>query len=249
MIFKRNQTKSAKLELSEITFDIDGETVPVAVRRNPQARRLTLRIEPGSGALKMSAPPHVGDSEIKRFAERNRHWVRAKRARMPALNRPEDGAMIAYFGIEHRIVATGKLRGLVAVDTIAGEPVLLVPGRSEHLCRRLADFMKARARHALAQQVERHSIVLGCRAAAIRITDTNSRWGSCSSRRTLSFSWRIIMAPPEILDYLAAHEVAHLLEMNHSDRFWDLVKQLCPQMERHRAWLRAHGSKLHAVQI
>ena len=95
----------------------------------------------------------------------------------------------------------------------------------------------------------RHSATLGVKAKSITMRDTTSRWGSCSSSGALNFSWRIIMAPPEVLDYLAAHEVAHLREMNHSDRFWALVAETCPNFEAHKAWLRTHGTGLHAVTV
>jgi len=90
---------------------------------------------------------------------------------------------------------------------------------------------------------------LNVRPKIVRITDTTSRWGSCSTTRTLSFSWRIIMAPPVVLRYLAAHEVAHLREMNHSPDFWNLVREICPDMDKHKAWLRTNGNRLHAISF
>jgi predicted metal-dependent hydrolase len=157
--------------------------------------------------------------------------------------------MLSYLGIEHRIMLSERLRGLVEVSRIGEEPVIIVPGDPKFVSRRLLDFLKKQARSELENAVARHSIALNVRAKQIRITDTTSRWGSCSTTRTLSFSWRIIMAPPEVLDYLAAHEVAHLREMNHSDRFWNLVRDICPEMDIHKTWLRRHGAKLHAVSL
>jgi predicted metal-dependent hydrolase len=109
--------------------------------------------------------------------------------------------------------------------------------------------LKKQARCDLVQAVERHAPNIGVKAKSITLRDTTSRWGSCSSSGALSFSWRIILAPPEVLDYLAAHEVAHLREMNHSPRFWKLVEENCSHFKSSRAWLKNHGSSLHAVLI
>ncbi len=230
-------------------IEANGEALPVRVVEHAKARRLTLRILPGGRALKLTVPPYVGDDQIDAFLDRNRDWASARIARLPQSVPLGEGATIPYLGVDHRIVHLDRLRGVVEVRDIAGEPSLLVPGEPDHVPRKVVDFLKKEARTHLNEAVARHAAVLGVRAKTIRITDTKSRWGSCSSTRTLSFSWRIVMAPEEVLDYLAAHEVAHLREMNHSDAFWSLVRQTCPQMERHRHWLRSHGARLHAVAL
>ena len=79
--------------------------------------------------------------------------------------------------------------------------------------------------------------------------DTRSRWGSCTSDGRLAFSWRIVMAPPYVIDYLAAHEVAHLAEMNHGPRFWTACRRLCPRTDEAKAWLKRHGTMLHAIDF
>ncbi|GIL01778.1 MAG: hypothetical protein BroJett030_16770 [Alphaproteobacteria bacterium] len=229
--------------------EADGLLLPVRIVEHAGARRLTMRIQPGGRALKVTVPPHVSDAQVDQFIERNRNWVAARVARIPATVAVAVGATIPYLGRGHRIVHLDRLRGVVEVRDIAGEPSLLVPGEPEQAGRKVAHFLKAQARQHLDRAVACHAGALGVRARAIRITDTVSRWGSCSTTRTLSFSWRIVMAPPEVLDYLAAHEVAHLVEMNHSPAFWAVVAELCPQMSRHRAWLRRHGGTLHAITI
>ena len=113
-----------------------------------------------------------------------------------------------------------------------GEPVMLVAGRVEYLPRRVVDFMKREAKRDLERAALRHAMMLGVRVKAIRLRDQTSRWGSCTATGHLSFSWRLIMAPPFVLDYLAAHEVAHLQEMNHTPRFWHLVESVCPETMR-----------------
>jgi len=124
---------------------------------------------------------------------------------------------------------------------------MLVAGRLEYLPRRVIDFMKREAKRDLERAALRHAMMLGVRVKAIRLRDQTSRWGSCTATGHLSFSWRLIMAPPFVLDYLAAHEVAHLREMNHSRRFWRLVESVCEDRERARAWLLAEGPALHAI--
>lgn len=230
-------------------LEADGRMLPVTVVDNAQARRLTLRILPGGRSLRVTTPPHVPEAEIDHFLARNRNWVAARLSRLPESVALGEGATIPYLGVEHRIVHLDRLRGVIEIREIAGAPALLVPGEPDHLPRKLVDFLKKQARIRLNAAVDRHARTLGVRPRTIRITDTTSRWGSCSSLRTLSFSWRIVMAPPEVLDYLAAHEVAHLREMNHSAAFWDLVRHACPDMERHRHWLRKNGARLHAVVL
>ena len=229
---------------------VAGDIVlPVAVTENARATRLTLRIVPGGQSLRLTVPPHVSEAQISDFLDRNRHWAAARIARLPAPVETGDGALIPFLGVDHRIVHVDRLRGVVEPATEDGIPVLRVPGSREAKSRRLLAFFKQEARTRLDEAVNRHAAALGVRARTIRITDTTSRWGSCSTTRTLSFSWRIVMAPGEVLDYLAAHEVAHLREMNHGAAFWALVRELCPQMEAHKTWLRRNGNRLHAVTI
>lgn len=231
------------------TLQVDDELLPVKVVEHPKSRRITLRLLPGGDGLKVTMPAHVSDLELDGFLRRNTNWVAARRARLPKMVAVRKGQMIPYLGLDHLVVCSGQKRGIVEAGAVDGAPVLIVPGDEKFMQRKLLDFFKKQARQIIAEAVVLHSGSLGVRARQIRITDTTSRWGSCSSTRTLSFSWRIIMAPPEVLDYLVAHEVAHLREMNHSDRFWTLVKEICPRMEAHKSWLRKNGSKLHAIQL
>ncbi len=225
-----------------------GRVLPVKVVENARATRLTLRIVPGGKSLTVTLPPHVSEAQVEQFLERNRNWVATRLSRLPEPVAADPGAMIPFLGVNHRIVRTQRLRGVVEAGFFACEPALLVPGESHTIGRKVTSFLKREARSRLDEAVLRHAATLGVRPRAIRITDTVSRWGSCSTTRTLSFSWRIVMAPPEVLDYLAAHEVAHLREMNHSPAFWALVRSLCPETDRHKAWLKHNGAGLHAIQ-
>ena len=231
-------------------LEIDGRQVDVRVVENPRTSRLTLRLVPASKtteSLKVTAPPGTPDDVVDSFLAKHRAWAAARLSRLPDVTRIAEGAVIPLRGLPHKIVHSGKARGVVNVGMEENGPVIRVHGDKAFLARKVADFLKRQARQDLTKAVARHSKSLGVKAKSITLRDTTSRWGSCSSSGALNFSWRIILAPPEVLDYLAAHEVAHLREMNHSDRFWAHVEAICQDMESHKAWLRSHGAKLHAV--
>lgn len=248
--FRRNgSAKNSISQRHDRHMEAGAYSLPVRVVDNPRATRLTLRIVPGGQALRLTTPPHVSDLQIDAFLDRNRKWVETRIARLPETVSLKDGVTISFLGVGHEIVFVEKLRGVVEPVLVSGNPVLRIPGEGASRGRKLLAFMKKEARTRLDKAVARHAAAANVRPRAIRITDTASRWGSCSTTRTLSFSWRIVMAPPEVLDYLAAHEVAHLREMNHGSAFWDLVRTLCPNMEQHKAWLRQNGPSLHAVSL
>lgn len=238
-----------QLQKRDRNFDIeiDGVLLPVQVKENDRAKRITLRLSPNGDVAKVTTPGHVSDDAIEEFVHRNRNWLATRIALLPERIELQHGAVIPFKGIEHLIISNGKTRGLVKVTEHEGQPCLEVPGERESTSRKLLAFLKREARKELDRVVNIHCAKIGVRAKHLRITDTTSRWGSCSTTRTLSFSWRIIMAPPEVLNYLAAHEVAHLREMNHSADFWALTKELCPDTDIQKGWLRANGGKLHAV--
>ena len=230
-------------------LDVDGVDVPVVISENSRSRRLTLRIVPGGKELRVSTPPKTPYREIDAFLHKHRGWVASKLAHMPDVQVLDNGAEIPLRGVPHRIVHQGRDRGLAKAVECDGEMQIHVFGDMRHLSRRVVDFLKKQARDDLLRAVGRHAAALGVQAKSITLRDTTSRWGSCSSSGALSFSWRIILAPPEVLDYLAAHEVAHLREMNHSPAFWKLVEKTCPHTKTSKAWLKAHGSTLHAIIV
>lgn len=225
-------------------LQVGDRTIEVALRRHARARRYTLRIHPkGHGAV-VTLPKRGSVAEAKSFVARHVDWLRDRLPPEAPTGLRAD-SLVPILGVRHRVVATGRDRGVVQIRTEANEPVLLVPGEGIHLERRVTDFLKRLARREFAAAVARHAKALGVRPTAIRIKDTTSRWGSASTTGTLSFSWRIVMAPPVVLDYLAAHEVAHLKEMNHSDRFWAICHRLAPQADEAKAWLKSYGRDLH----
>ena len=231
-------------------LEIDGRQIDVRITENPRTKRLTLRLVPASAtgeSLRVTVPPKTPDDEIDQFLERNKAWAATRLSRLPEITYITDGAVIPLRGEPHRIVHSGTGRGIVSVGTEEDGKVIRVFGDPKFLPRKVMDFLKNQARQELSKAVDRYSRELDVKARSITLRDTTSRWGSCSSSGALNFSWRIILAPPEVLHYLAAHEVAHLREMNHSDRFWKLVLQICPDMERHKVWLKTHGQELHTI--
>lgn len=241
---RRTPTPPPRPDHCEI--DIDGIPVRVALTWSPRASRYALRF---SGSLRQpvaTIPPRGSLAEAKRFIERHTGWLKARLDALPAATPIVDGARVPLRGVpvtvRHR-----QGRGLVHLEGSGELTLLIVPGESVHLARRVADFLKREARADFEAATARHAAALGVTVKAIRLGDPASRWGSCSTSGTIAYSWRVVMAPPFVLDYLVAHEVAHLREMNHSPRFWSLVHQLCPDMQAGKIWLARHGALLHAV--
>jgi predicted metal-dependent hydrolase len=221
--------------------------VKVKVRRNRRARRYSLRVlTPQDGAV-LTVPPRGTLEGARRFLYRHRDWLEERMADLPPLRTITAGARIPLRGSLHRIAHRPDRRGTVWIESDDNGPILAVTGGREHLPRRVVDYLKRQARRDIEAAVARHASKLRRRPRSVRLRDPKSRWGSCSAEGALSFSWRLVMAPPFVLDYLAAHEVAHLKEMNHGPDFWRLVERICPQTQRAEAWLRDHGPTLHAV--
>jgi predicted metal-dependent hydrolase len=219
---------------------------PVEVRRHPGARRLTLRVSRTRRTVIVTLPVQCDLDEAGSFITRNIEWVRARLDSLPVPVPFVDGVFIPLRGEPHRVVFTGPgRRGPVERRATASYPELCVSGQPEHAPRRLKDWLAKEAHRHLDERVDFHAKRLGVAAKRIAVRDQTSRWGSCSTTGVLSFSWRLILAPPEILDYVAAHEVAHLREMNHGPRFWSLVAKTMPALDDAKRWLQIYGMDLH----
>jgi len=199
----------------------------------------------------LTLPQACRMQEARRFLRSHLDWIRERLGHVPEPVPFVDGAAIPLRGRLHRICFVGARRhqGVVAVADDPTMPRLNVSGRAEHAARRLSDWLWAQARQDLDRCVNVHARTLGARPRRIGLRDQSSRWGSCSSNGVLSFSWRLILAPPHVLDYVAAHEVAHLVEMNHSARFWRLVARCVADVESAKRWLRTEGGELHRYGI
>ncbi|AXV16902.1 hypothetical protein CYG48_15105 [Neorhizobium sp. SOG26] len=249
LLKKPVRAKSKPPETVKRTLDIGSRTMPLTIRENRRATRITLRIEPGGRALALTVPAGLRKREIDDFLDRHQGWLLTKLAKFSSDNALSDGGFIPLRGVAHRIEHTGNLRGLTEAVLVDGQPVLKVSGMTDHMGRRLSAFLKKEARQDLEALVARHAASIRKPVKSLSMKDTRSRWGSCSWDGNLSFSWRIVMAPPLVIDYLAAHEVAHLKEMNHGPQFWALCGELCPRMDEARKWLKQNGSQLHAIDF
>ena len=221
------------------------EQYEVTVRRHPRARRYTLRVCERNGSVTMTIPPRGSLRHAHQFAARNADWIATRVKRLPARVPFADGTEVPLRGAMHRIAHRPRARGTVWIEHGESGPLICATGNAQHVARRVRDFLKREAKRDLQEATRRHAATLGVTIQKIGIRDTQSRWGSCSSDGALSYSWRLVLAPPFVLDYLAAHEVAHCRELNHSARFWRLVDQLTPERRRAEAWLRSHGNSLH----
>lgn len=236
-------------EPSSITVDYGGEIYVVRVRRHRQARRYTLRIHAANREVVLTMPPRGSLRQAKEFAQKHGAWIEARLKRLPDTVPFAHGIVLPLRGCEHRIDHRRSTRGTVWVEMNAEGHRLCVAGEKPHLPRRVRDYLKREAKRDLEIASRSAAQVLGVEIRRVSVRDQSSRWGSCSSTGVLSYSWRLILAPPFVLEYLAAHEVAHLVEMNHSRRFWRLVERICPDMDRAKAWLDAHGADLHRYGV
>lgn len=224
----------------EVVVDLGGRIVTVALRRSARARRMCLRLDPVFGPV-VVLPPRAGLAEAERFLGQQRIWLAERLARLPERVPLVPGARIPLLGREHEIRHRPDARGGVWAE----DGVLNVSGQAEHVPRRALDFLRAEARRHILPHAFRLAGRLGRVPARVTLRDTRSRWGSCSSRGDLSFSWRLVLAPEEVLVYVVAHEVAHLAELNHSPAFWATVAGLAGDPGPAKRWLKAQGGRLH----
>ena len=241
----RSAPKKPSVVTRERIHAVAGRELPLRVLENPRAKRLTLRIETGGKGLRVTIPPGLPDREVQSFLVRHQGWIESRIAKMPDQAGLRAGVKIPIRGVPHLITHQS---GRGTVDLLEGN-ILLVHGDPAHLSRRIADYLKREVKRDIEQLVARHTATVGRKAKAVRFKDTKSRWGSCTSDGVLSFSWRIGMAPAPVINYLVAHEVAHLIEMNHGPKFWKLCHELCPDTERCKAWLKRNGSALQAIDF
>ncbi len=217
--------------------------VTINLRKSGRARRISLRVSRLDGRVTLTQPIGVSEKIARDFADEKADWIRAQLQEQPTSQTVTWGTIIPVAGEELQIAPAAN-RSV----TIEGKK-LLVPGPQERVPARLVGFLKHLARDRLAAASDHHAHRLGVTYQRISLRDTRSRWGSCSSAGGLMYSWRLIMAPPAVLDYVAAHEVAHLREMNHSAAFWELVAQTYGDYAAPRRWLREQGTALHRYRF
>jgi predicted metal-dependent hydrolase len=218
----------------------EGRELPLRVRRNPRARRMTLSLDAASGIFRLSLPRTAALSEGLDFADGQRRWMLARLDGLAPRVPFAPGVSIPYLGVPHGIVhEPAARRGVWREDG-----TIRVSGSAAHLPRRVGDFLKREARREISARAHDKAGRLGRPIARLALRDTRSRWGSCAADGGLNFSWRLILAPPEVLDYVVAHEVAHLEHHDHGPRFWRLVAELTPAVAGPKRWLREKGGEL-----
>ncbi len=237
-------------ELRTLSVEHGSQVYSIRLRRHRRARRYSLRIQPSEREAILTMPQRGTLRDAREFAQLHGAWIAARLGRLPKAAPFVPEAVVPLRNVAHRIVHRAGARGTVWTETSeSGEHMLCVAGGLEHIERRVHDYLKREARRDLQKAAQSYAAALGVRVKRLSIRDQSSRWGSCTSVGSLSFSWRLILAPPYVLDYLAAHEVAHLVEMNHSPRFWRVVAQICAHTARAKAWLDSSGNDLHRYGI
>lgn len=225
-------------------IDLDGQLFPLKIRRYRHARRLGLRLARDGMTLSISAPPHVSLRQIRDFVQRQHGWILNAQQKQPPVQTLNVGDTILYRGQPHIIDPPDPARtGVIRFE----EGHVIIPARVRNLDGRIRDALVRDAGSIIRDTANLKAGSIQRTQPPITLRDTSSRWGSCTDKGRLSFSWRLIMAPPEILDYVVAHEVAHLVHMNHGRDFWDLCRDLAnADVMSCRRWLRQHGRTLFA---
>ncbi len=209
-------------------------------RRNPRARRITLRIDAKHGHVVVTLPTRAARSAGVALLTQNADWVSQRLAALPVVAPFADGGSVTIDGAPHPIRHVTGRRGGAWIE----DGALLVAGDAAFLPRRVADFLRAEARRRFGAQALAKAALAGLAVKRVTVKDTRTRWGSCSSDGVLMFCWRLLMAPPSVQDYVVAHEVAHLRHMNHGPEFWALCDRLSAHRPLASAWLAAEGARL-----
>jgi predicted metal-dependent hydrolase len=222
-------------------FAIAEREVPLLFKEDRRAQRIILRLDYGASRIVVVRPKRTSRHEARRFVLNNRSWIEERIDQLPEGVPFVHGATIPFLGALHRIRHRPNARGVVWCE---GQEIH-VAGHEEHVSRRVADWLRMEARREIEAKARTKAEQIGKRVRRVILRDTTSRWGSCSTDGQLSFSWRLIFAPKHVLDYVISHEVAHLREMNHGPRFWQLCRELCRSVGAAREWLEENGTDLY----
>jgi predicted metal-dependent hydrolase len=222
---------------------VDNTQIAVSFRSNTRAKRMILRLSRDAAGVVVTLPKRVSRTQALAFVEKSIPWISKQLEHRTPSTVLGHGSIIPLRGIPHQVQSTNARRGLITIDTAAR--VIHIPGDAAHLGRRLEDWLKKLAKTELMEASSRYAKAMGVDFKRISVRDQKSRWGSCSASGDLSYSWRLILAPSHVLDYVAAHEVAHRQEMNHGPKFWRLVLKYCPHASEAKHWFKSHSAELH----
>lgn len=218
----------------------EGGDVSILTRRDRRARRMTLRIDAANDRAVLVLPTWVPMSEGLRFVRAKARWMKEKLDSLPPRERFEDGARLTLFGATLTIRHRTDLGAVVVRDG----PWLYVGGVKDRVALRVVTWLKAEARMQLAERAQGMADRLGKAVKRVSVRDSRTRWGSCAADGSLSFSWRLALAPDDVSTYVVAHEVAHLVVMNHGPKFWRTVEGLLPDHAGAKTWLSENGVRL-----
>lgn len=235
---------------------VDGDRIEIAgavirLKVHPRARRVSLRLDRSRREVVATAPSPRRLGEAAAFARDRIDWISARLDELPQPQPLAPGAELTVMGLPVRLVQqAGRARWLPSED--GRSAVISAQGEGEGFARAVQRLLRKQALAGLSELTRTHAAALGAPTPKVVLTDARSRWGSCkppvgAQPAVIRYSWRLALAPLVVADYVAAHECAHLKELNHGPRFWALVETLVGDPAPHRAWLRAHGARLHAV--
>ena len=250
---KNNVQKNTRRKTSPLltnVIEVEGKLLPVTVRHNPRARRFVLRVDLTAGRICVTAPSKRSMPAALAFAREHEDWIAEQLQIVPDAVPFSPGAIIPVRGVLHQIHHAPDERGTVRLEAPQcpeGLPRLVVCGDEKFIGRRVMDWLKAQARIDLNERVLVHTARVGVRPRRITLRDQTSRWGSCSSQGSISLSWRLILAPPDVYTYVVAHEVAHLKYLDHSPAFWAVVDDLVTVRLAAQAWLKEFGAGLYGI--
>lgn len=215
------------------TCVLSSAVLPLTIKNVKGSRGIRIRVD--RRGVVVTKPYWVSKKAAVAFVDESRPWIEKEHAKQSAVQIDR----ILYRGVEHEI------RQATHPPVRAAGSIIWAHGDDEQeRLENALSWMKRRAKPVLREVVSRWSEEMGLRPTRVGVRDQVSRWGSCSSTGSLSFNWRLIMAPPEVLEYIVVHELAHIQEHNHSRRFWALVARHCPEYKRHEAWLNKHNDSI-----
>lgn len=217
--------------------------LPTRIERT-RGRTVRLQLDPLTREFVLRVPPRCSKAKAEDFLRSRTAWMASVARTLPAAIPFVPGAVVPVLGDPHTLVHRPGLRG-----SAWGENELAVGGDPEFFVRRVRTALMTRAREALADLSCDYAQSLGARIARVGVREMRSQWGSCTSKDVLTYHWRLIFAPFDVMAYVVAHETAHLRHLNHGPAFWATVAHLCPAMKTHRAWLKRHGQGLYAYGV
>lgn len=234
---------STALKTAEIQYG--GDTFTLNVERSPKARRMRLRIDRQGRCAILVLPRRAAESAGLAFARSKAEWIAGQLLKLPDRKVFADGMPLSFLGRDVVIHHSPAARRGVWLSN----GVVWVSGQAEHLPRRVRDFLKEEFREYATRKVREIAEKLGVEINRLSVKDTTSRWGSCSRDGNISLSWRLGLAPLYVLDYVIAHEAAHLRQMNHSAAFWQVVENICPEYKLAELWLKRNTAYLYSFDV